>query len=122
MNEARAITELRRAGNHPNIILILDQGWLSLFGSPSGCYFIDMEFCELTLHKYIYAVSGRDIVARGEENLENNPVFVPRESCVNLRLQNVWTIMSHIAAGTEFMHKHGQVHRDLKPRNGMNLL
>ena len=95
----------------------MDHGWLDPFGAPWSFYFVDMEFCDLTLDQYIHS-NRWDIEAMPEQIVKDNPVFVPKDSAIPLKLQNVWTIMSHIAAGIDFMHKHNQVHRDLKPRNG----
>src|SRR5579859_6747007 len=50
-NEARAIETLLRCGRHPNIITILRHGWLE---PPYDYYFIDMEFCDINLHRYIH--------------------------------------------------------------------
>jgi len=48
-----------------------------------------------------------------------NPSFVVGNATWSIRLFNIWTIMKEIAAGLTFIHEHGQVHRDLKPRNGI---
>ena len=34
-----------------------------------------------------------------------------------LRVAEIWNIMHQIADGLAFIHKHGEVHRDLKPQN-----
>ena len=50
----------------------------------------------------------------------STPVIVPRNCSAVMRYRNVWTIGIHIAEGLEFLHFHGHVHRDLKPRNGIS--
>ena len=35
--------------------------------------------------------------------------------------EKIWKIVGDIAGGLEFIHRHGEVHRDLKPRNGIFL-
>lgn len=47
-----------------------------------------------------------------------NPVFVNKDCSLVARIQNMWTIGTHIARGLEFMHARSYVHRDLKPSNG----
>src|SRR5438046_7276066 len=48
-NEVRAIIKLCQT-NHPNIVQVLDYGWLKADGVE---YFIDMELCEISLENYI---------------------------------------------------------------------
>lgn len=80
-----------------------------------------MELCDLNLGHYI---SGERLpvndgsVAQPPINL----VFVRKDSSVVLKMQNIWTIMSHIANGLQFLHEQHFVHRDLKPRNGESCL
>lgn len=99
-------------GGHRNIVTILDHGVLP----SSDYYFIDMEFCELNLGDYI---DGKyPTFDEGDTQPSRNLEFVPKDSSLNLRMQNIWTIMSEITDGLMFIHDHQFVHRDLKPRNG----
>jgi serine/threonine protein kinase len=51
-----------------------------------------------------------------------NPALLSENSGWPLKLLNIWTIMNHLASGLVFLHSHGHVHRDLKPRNGTSIL
>src|SRR5580704_3915570 len=81
--------EAQAAANlsHPNIVPVFD------WGEDSGSYFIVMEF-----------VDGRPLSA------------VLRESGP-LSAQQTATIGAHVAAALAFAHRHGVVHRDVKPGN-----
>ena len=116
--ETQILLELHSAGEHRNIIKILGHGWLP---KPYSFYYIDMDLCDSNLHDYIY---GTRMVHVEEESLdtEPNPVYISR-GCHHLtRIRNVWTIMAHISDGLKFIHANGQVHRDLKPQNGIAFL
>jgi serine/threonine protein kinase len=115
-NEARVLSSLLEGGGHRNIIRILDHGWLK--SSPS--YFVDMELCDLTLRDYInyhygYYVAQLPVI---DSSSRFSPVFVDKNSSLVARIQNIWTIGTHISRGLEFMHSRSYVHRDLKPSNG----
>jgi serine/threonine protein kinase len=73
--------------NHANIVSVYD------YGQQHGTYFIVME--------YVEGQSLRDIL-RGQGRLP---------------AMQVARIGSEIAAGLDFAHRHGVVHRDIKPGN-----
>jgi len=77
-----------------------------------------MELCDLTLQDYIAYFNHGSSSPPFEIIPELSPVFVERNCSPTLKIQNIWTIGLHIAKGLEFMHRKGQVHRDLKPQNG----
>ena len=62
-------------------------------------YYIDMEYCDGNLEEYI---AGRS-----------------PSSQTPLTMAEVWSVMIDIAKGVEFIHDHGEVHRDLKPQNSL---
>lgn len=105
-NEVKAITKLCTEGSHGNIVAVLKHGWLK----RSPYYFIDMELCDLNLETFIYAASFDGF----ERDFETD-----RKTLEEVRLGNLWPIMRDIVRGLRFIHNHGQVHRDLKPRNGI---
>jgi len=111
-NEGRLISSFLENGGHRNIVTVTSHGWIRDF------YFIDMELCDLTLNDYIAYFDGLssppfEIIG------QLSPVFIEKNCSPILKIQNIWTIGTHIARGLEFMHGKGQVHRDLKPRNGI---
>lgn len=115
--EARAVSSLLETGGHTNIVRFLQHGELNLSGD---CYFIDMELCDLTLQEYIAYRRGILPAMFDITTPPISPVFVRNDCSVLARIQNLWTIASHIALGLEFMHVHKHVHRDLKPSNGIS--
>jgi serine/threonine protein kinase len=103
-NEATAITALCQ-GSCDTIVTVLRHGWLPR--NPSY-YFIDMEYCGETLESKIPKV-WRDL-----RHTETRPVLKDFDWVA------VTAVGFDIAAGLEYIHKHGMVHRDLKPRNGIS--
>jgi len=75
-----------------------------------------MELCDLDLHGYIHdqMPAGFNSVTQPSTSL----AFVSKDCELQLKLQNVFTILTHIVNGLEFAHKNQLVHRDLKPSNG----
>jgi serine/threonine protein kinase len=112
-NERKNIAALIENGGNKNIITIINHGWMR----ELDYYFIDMELCELTLHDYVKYLAGSNELPF-DIDASMSPVFIEKESSPFVRMHNTWTIGSHMASGLEFMHKHHQVHRDLKPHNG----
>jgi hypothetical protein len=102
--EVRAIKVLCRLGAHENVVQVYHHGLLWYRDS----YFIDMELCNLSLHDYIH---------------QKTPVQLPESLQPFLKgdgssLPQIWTIMSQIAKGVEYIHSQHQIHRDIKPSNG----
>jgi len=73
-------------------------------------YFIDMEFCEITLEQYIY----RSEPLGPNENI---PFFV-KDAPPPMKAQQIWNVMKQITNGVAYLHSIGMAHRDLKPANG----
>lgn len=118
--EVLAVSSICATGGHKNIIEILDHGWLK---GQDNVYFIDMELADFTLADYIdyHSDSPSKSSIAFDAMPFSIPVFVQRECSFQQRIRNMWAIGSHIAAGLEFMHEHNQVHRDVKPLNGVHL-
>src|SRR5271169_6728538 len=114
-SETRILLELHEAGDHGNIIRILQYGWLP---KPHSYFYIDMDLCDSNLHDYIYN-TRKTYEPRDPFHQDPNPAYIPRELPHNMiKLRNIWTIIIHISDGLRFIHANGQAHRDLKPRNG----
>ena len=80
-----------------------------------------MELCDMDLNKYIlrqWSVSVENSASQHSTNV----VFVSPDCGLQLKLQNTFTIVTHITSGLEFAHRNKLVHRDLKPANGNSLV
>ena len=98
-NELRAIKKLCD-GTHRNIIKVFEFGDL-----PDGSHaFIDMELCSLNLDQY-------------NKSIRTTILVHPLAS--NMRIGEIWSIITQIADGLAFIHGHHEIHRDLKPQNGL---
>jgi len=81
-----------------------------------------MELCDLNLDEYIYherpifSYVGANRTERAPEELP----FIQGHEDALAQMVNVWTIMIHIASGVDYLHSHGRVHRDLKPKNSIS--
>jgi serine/threonine protein kinase len=77
-------------------------------------YRIDMELCEMDLDAYIqqdFPFSFSPVVA------ESSSPHV--DLSLKTRLQCIQKIVNDIVSGVSYIHKKNEVHRDLKPRNGI---
>jgi serine/threonine protein kinase len=105
-NEVRAMGKLA-TGAHENIIKIFGFGELQ----NSTYHYIDMELCDFDLKEYI------DNRHQFESQSRVLGAFMDQGEKHSV---DVWNIMRQIANGVAFIHSHREVHRDLKPRNGMS--
>jgi serine/threonine protein kinase len=105
-NEERVIEKVSASGGHPNIIGILRHGWLNI----DEKYFLDMELCAMNLGDFI---SGDFAMELGEQ------YFDPMSNGNGPRCLTIWNIMRDIISGLEYLHGQREVHRDLKPQNGI---
>ena len=110
-NEMRAVTKLCKPGSHENIVAVFEFGKLP----RSYFHFIDMELCDLNLETYIY----RDWTPYVKERAPD--LVAIDDMSTTAKLSQIGDIMMDIAAGVAFIHSHQEVHRDLKPRNGIQL-
>lgn len=96
----RAIAKLCHEG-HRNLVQVLAFGHF-----PDDTYaFIDMELCNLNLEDY-------------NKSNWTRIQYAHRIPIGSLELE-IWNIMMQIANGLMFIHEQHEVHRDLKPRNGL---
>jgi serine/threonine protein kinase len=89
---------------HNHIVAILGHGSLGLH---TASYFIDMEYCDLSLEQYL----------RGQGSSVNN--LLDYETANHDGHLSLFTcaIMQELLSGLIFIHMHDKVHRDLKPAN-----
>ena len=92
-------------GKHENLIAIYDHGELR---PQQGYYFIDMEFCDIDLEKYIKGYK-KHICGLLDWDIAVKGGHAPFLICA---------IMQQLLSGLKFIHDHDQVHRDLTPMNG----
>jgi serine/threonine protein kinase len=74
----------------------------------STFYYVDMELCQLDLDQYIRNLWPPSVIGRSR-------YFMHAETDMKL----IWMTMSDIASGLSFIHSLDEVHRDLKPQNGL---
>jgi serine/threonine protein kinase len=67
-----------------------------------------MELCDMNLNDYIQSTTAAD-------PSKSLPRFI-KGGGANSLLQ-IWTVMSQIASGVEYIHREHQIHRDIKPGN-----
>ena len=90
------MTKLCQRDSHPHMVAVFRQGEVT----DSAYYYIDMELCDSNLDKFM----------RDHRPSSSSPIQLPL----------VWNIIVQITSGLAFIHEHGEVHRDIKPRNGMH--
>jgi len=106
-NEVRVLNKLRESGGNANIVTVFQHRWMA----PGDIYVFDMELCEMDLSNFL---KGDYITALGRSYFD--PMYkggVPE--CLT-----IWTIICHITRGLEYVHGLRELHRDLKPQNGMS--
>jgi serine/threonine protein kinase len=99
--EASAVAKLCTSGTSERIVAVLGHGWLPR--NPSY-YYIDMEYCPMTLEEY-----------NEMDNVKDDPW--PLGGVKKENLKAVVLLALHLSLGLHYIHQNGIAHRDLKPRN-----
>jgi serine/threonine protein kinase len=97
---------------HDNIVQILKYQMLD---RPEALT-MDMEFCDINLHRYI----NRHETADFAEPPVEIPAYLSHHPSQPFKAWNVVAIMRDISCGLEFLHSHGFVHRLAQPRDSKN--
>jgi serine/threonine protein kinase len=108
-NEERVLEKFQRDGGHENIVTVLGYGWLD---ESKARFFVDLEACILNLDDFIKG-NVKSVV-----NTSN--YFNPLVEEKSLRCLSFWGIMKDISCGLSYMHSLHELHRDMKPRNGIS--
>lgn len=102
-NELRAIGKLC-GGADENVVKVFNFRNRVTFDTEP-CAFIDMESCDWNLDQYIGGMWSYGIV----------------HTTLEVRRNEIWSIILQIAKGLKHIHGEKEVHRDLKPQNGIIL-
>jgi serine/threonine protein kinase len=106
IEERNTVRKLCQEYSHQNLVHVSFYGRL-----PDERWFIDMEFCNFSLRKYI-----REVGKRSKDEILPLPYWVTSDTLRTIQ-QDVWDIMRQISSGVAFMHHHNHIHRDIKPEN-----
>ena len=107
--EVKAIQKLCSGpATHPNIVQVMNHGLL--WNSPY--YYIDMELCDMNLEDYLQQKPPSSTAAVLPCCIKGGGLDA---------LIQTWSIMSQIASGVVYIHRENQIHRDIKPGNGMRV-
>ena len=107
-NELRAVDKLCKPGPQKNIVTALRHGKLP----QTSYYFLDMELCDMNLETHIRQ--------EWPPTVEGTKPHFSKDVTPENRRDEVIKIMKDIAGGVSYIHRQGEIHRDLKPRNGMS--
>jgi serine/threonine protein kinase len=113
-NEARVISKLCNHSTSTNIVEITEHGWFT--GTFPTYYFIDMEFCSKNLDDHIKLQAQNSCLPIHYYNIGRRRLFF-------LSIMEIFFNQGmEIIRGLLSLHSLGEVHRDLKPQNGKNIV
>jgi len=72
-----------------------------------------MDLCECNLEDYIER--------RRTPSISEKLSYLTKDQPSRMRTAQIWDIMGDISSGLAFIHLNGEIHRDLKPRNGRSM-
>lgn len=106
-NEIRVLEKLNASGGRANVVLALHHGWID-----NDHFYLDMELCILNLDDFIRGCPHEIVTSPKYWTFpkERDPL-----ACFTL-----WGITKQITKGLAFIHSQAEIHRDLKPQNGIS--
>jgi serine/threonine protein kinase len=116
-NEAAVISQVCKPGQSNTVVEVYDHDWLP--GFDPSYYYVDMEYCPETLEERIHGTVKRNTFG-GEYHAIDSPSMagVVAGAKHEFFYEQAFDILENICSGLQYLHQHGLVHRDIKPRNG----
>jgi serine/threonine protein kinase len=106
-NAMRQIDNLRDKDTQKNLVTVIKYSRLP---QASAFYFIDMELCSYNLETFI--LDRKDVpLSVSSRNIESDKLLK--------RITSNLKILKQITAGLQFIHNQNEIHRNLKPTNGI---
>lgn len=105
----RETANILNLGSHPNLVNVI--GHATLENTNLTSYYIDMELCDYDLHEYIYSIRAGKCLIRALQGSD--------ASVVLKELLDMLKVMNDITNAAMYIHRKGNVHRDIKPKNSM---